>query len=146
MKNKILSIVLLGLIIIAIVGVNIYEVFAAAMKAETLAIAARNNYKSFWDVKVGEPINESGIEDNKNTQNWICFSHKDTTGLGTTQKIQAIIDINTNGVGTYKINGKNTTYTNDSNMKKLAYLCYAATVDSSSGLVGNSGATASKRA
>ena len=65
MKNKILSIVLLGLIIIAIVGVNIYEVFAAAMKAETLAIAARNNYKSFWDVKVGEPINESGIEDNK---------------------------------------------------------------------------------
>ena len=159
-KSKIKNSVILAIALLIFAGILLYKVIAASTIPITELI---QDGDLFWnDVMTGDRVDESGIEDKKSSKYWICFSHDTVSGMGSVQEVKAIVSINTNGFGTYisrtkGIGGdKNNTgvvkYGDDINktrasiIRQLNYLIYAATVDSSRGLVGKEGSSPSKNA
>ena len=159
-KSKIKNSVILAIALLIFAGILLYKVIAASTIPITELI---QDGDLFWnDVMTGDRVDESGIEDKKSSKYWICFSHDTVSGMGSVQEVKAIVSINTNGFGTYisrtkGIGGdKNNTgvvkYGDDINktrasiIRKLNYLIYASTVDSSTGLVGKEGSSPSKNA
>ena len=159
-KSKIKNSVILAIALLIFAGILLYKVIAASTIPITELI---QDGDLFWnDVMTGDRVDESGIEDKKSSKYWICFSHDTVSGMGSVQEVKAIVSINTNGFGTYisrtkGIGGdKNNTgvvkYGDDINktrasiIRQLNYLIYAATVDSSKGLVGKEGSSPSKNA
>ena len=127
----ILAIILIGICAGYVIAVNAFSV------AE-LADSAANNSDFFWNqFSVGDRVNDdTGVE---SRPNWICFSERKNTGVGSGNNVKCIIDINRyqNGTYTTSIYGQSgvSNHANDTNVKKLAYLCYAATYYSDTGYV-----------
>ena len=149
MKTEISFII--SIILIILLGIFIYKV--SGVEGDDLASSAQNSSSLFWnDIKIGDIVNQENIENSSRSRNWICFSHETLNGFGTNNEVKCILDINMSELGKYtiQIKGKTTVnnkaYGDDKNIKKLVYLLYAATVDSSPGLVGAEGASASKNA
>ena len=143
--------VIISIIAIILMGIFIYKV--SGVTGQELSSSASSNGSLFWnDIHIGDVVDETGMENSANSKNWICFSHKTLSGFGSGHKVKCILDINVSALGKYsvQIEGKsavsNKDYGDDKNIKKLAYLIYAASVDSSAGLVGDSGASPSKNA
>ena len=143
--------VIISIIAIILMGIFIYKV--SGVTGQELSSSASSNGSLFWnDIHIGDVVDETGMENSANSKNWICFSHKTLSGFGDGHKVKCILDINVSALGKYsvQIEGKsavnNKDYGDDKNIKKLAYLIYAASVDSSAGLVGDSGASPSKNA
>ena len=143
--------VIISIIAIILMGIFIYKV--SGVTGQELSSSASSNGRLFWNnIHIGDVVDETGIENSANSKNWICFSHKTLSGFGSGHKVKCILDINVSALGKYsvQIEGKsavnNKDYGNDKNIKKLAYLIYAASVDSSAGLVGASGSSPSKNA
>ncbi len=143
--------VIISIIAIILMGIFIYKV--SGVTGQELSSSASSNGSLFWNnIHIGDVVDETGTENSANSKNWICFSHKTLSGFGNGHKVKCILDINVSALGKYsvQIEGKsavnNKDYGNDKNIKKLAYLIYAASVDSSAGLVGDSGSSPSKNA
>ena len=143
--------VIISIIAIILMGIFIYKV--SGVTGQELSSSASSNGSLFWNnIHIGDVVDETGTENSANSKNWICFSHKTLSGFGDGHKVKCILDINVSALGKYsvQIEGKsavnNKDYGNDKNIKKLAYLIYAASVDSSAGLVGDSGSSPSKNA
>ena len=150
MKMKIKSsiYIIVSTIVFILMGIFAYNIFAVTyIDASTLNEAARNGSSAFWNLKAGDVVtNDTGISDSRASTNWLCMSHKTATALNRQLQVKSILDINTedhlvqyrtlstsdNSSGTaissaYK--------TNNSQVRELAYLIYAATVNPSWGLI-----------
>ena len=132
---------IISTIIVMLIGVLIYSVYAADYTTSGLAGNAGSNSSTFWNAKVGETITDD-IPDPPSgcnaTKWWLCLQHNVVSSLEDGAKIRAIIDIDVNTVGEYtaSINngdGRTVTKDNDRNIKKLAYFIYAATVSTNTG-------------
>ena len=132
---------IISTIMVMLIGVLIYSVYAADYTTSGLAENAGRNSATFWNAKVGETITDD-IPDPPSgcnaTKWWLCLQHNVVSSLGDGAKIRAIIDIDVNTVGEYtaSINngdGRTVTKDNDRNIKKLAYFIYAATVSTNTG-------------
>ena len=148
MKIKSSIYIIVSAIVFILMGIFAYNVFAVTyINASTLNNAAKNGSSAFWNLKAGDVVtNDTGISDSRSSTNWLCISHKTTTGLNHNIQVKSILDINTeNHLVQYRTlstsdNASGTeissTYkTNNSYVRQLAYLIYAATVNSSWGMI-----------
>ena len=138
-KNKTGLIIFFLIIAIILIGIGTGHVIAVnGFSVGELADSAKNNTDFFWNqFSVGDAVNtDVGVE---SKPNWICLSEKKNSGVGSGNNVKCIIDINRYQNGTYStsIYGQNgvSNRANDTNTKKLAYLCYAATYYSDTGYV-----------
>ncbi len=130
-------------VIIAIVLILIGAGYVFAITTDIGAMAdfaaSGDTNNDFWNVGVGHAfVTQNGV---KSKTQWICLTERKNTGLGGHGiSIKSIIDINGNGTFTSQIFGQGTiSGGNTYNAKKLAYLCYAATVQPGTGTTASSG-------
>lgn len=141
MKTKHKTVLIVFFLILAIVLIGIgasYVIAVDHFSVAELADSAASNTDFFWNqFSVGDKVRDGGGV--KTKPNWICFSERKYTGVGSGNNVKCIIDINRYKNGTYRtsIYGQSgaTDVANDANAKKLAYLCYAATYYSDTGYV-----------
>lgn len=127
-------------------------VIAANTKNLTQAqVAAQTSDKDsyFWSSKVGDTVLASTNQSEYRQKQWICLSEKNLAYYGQhlsgskpdSTIIRAIVDVNYSKEGKYSTSlyaqksSNITNGTNTTDAKKLAYLCYAATVAGGTGLV-----------
>ena len=159
MKMKTGLSLIISIIAMIVVGIFMYRVSGedVTYTAIELSQAAYNNSSLFWNLnKVGDYVDETSIEKSSYSTNWICFSHHDITDgtqISKAIRVRTFLNINMNQVGKYSYNyqadgvvKKGNNVDNDTTIKKIAYLIYAATVDSSSRYVGDGWSTPSKNA
>lgn len=125
-------------IIIAIILIIIGTGYTIAITTDigSLADSAAANSGDFWNVTAGHAFaSETNVYSKRQ---WMCFTEKKNSGIGNNGiRVRSITDINGNGTYTTQIYGQGTISGNNTyNAKKLAYLCYAATVAGGTGLVG----------
>ena len=153
MKIKIKSsiCIIVSVIVFILMGIFTYKVFGET--AKNLADSAVKNTSLFWNIKKGETIDENGIENAASSTHWLCLSHEKVTGLGSVSRIDAIMDINVSKLGTYStqvLSGAKSVTNEDCSrnktIKRIAYHVWAASVDTSRGMVGDEGSSPSKNA
>ena len=153
MKIKIKSsiCIIVSVIVFILMGIFTYKVFGET--AKNLADSAVKNTSLFWDIKKGEIIDENGIMNAASNTHWLCLSHEKVTGLGSGSRIDAIMDINVSKLGTYStqvLSGAESVTNEDCSrnktVKRIAYHVWAASVDTSRGMVGDAGSSPSKNA
>ena len=152
LKNAISLII--SIIVVIFMGLFVYKVISVTYSGEALSESAANNGSLFWnDIAIGDIVADGeDIDKTENSRYWICLNHTVVDGFGSHTEVKTILDINVNGLGKYSTQIKNEAgvtnqdYGDNKTIKKLAYLIYAATVDSSKGLVGTSSASNSKKA
>ena len=153
-KVKNIITLIISMISVMIIGLCTYKVISAEYTGKTLSQSAASNGSLFWnDIAIGDIVADGeDINKAESSRYWICLNHTVVNGFGTYTEVKTILDINVNGLGKYSTQIKNEAgvtnkdYGDNKTIKKLAYLIYAATVDSSKGFVGDSGASNSKRA
>lgn len=122
---------------IALIVIGTNYAIAISTDVGSIADSAANNSGDFWKVKAGARfLNETNVYEKRQ---WMCLTEKKNTGIGMNGiRARTVIDINGNGTYTTQIYGGNsvTNRNNTYEAKKLAYLCYAATIDGDIGLVG----------
>ena len=151
MKIKSSLCMIVSVIILILMGIFTYKVLGET--AKNLADSAVNNTSLFWDIKKGETIDENGIMNAASNTHWLCLSHEKVTGLGSASRIDAIMDINISKIGTYStqvLSGAESVTNEDCSrnktIKRIAYHIWAASVDTSRGMVGDAGSSPSKNA
>ena len=167
MKIKTWFTLIISIIGIILVGIFMYNVYAESINGWDLASAAKNNSDTFWNIGLSVEVNERNMEDYASSTNWICLTENDMADdseVSGARKTRAWVNINVDTFGKYKAryqnddgniytigygNGQandNPNNTNTTTIKKLAYLIYAATVDSSEGLTAAKNGSSSKAA
>ena len=156
MKIKSSIYIIVSAIVFILMGIFAYNVFAVTyINASTLNKAAKNGTSAFWDLKAGDVVtNDDEFHKSHESTNWICLSHNTATALNGRLQVKSILDINTeehlvqyrtlSTVDNAKGTKISSTYkTNNSQVRQLAYLLYAATVNPSWGMIDDKSANTS---